>query len=293
MMDGAAVPEPEIVVGAHNVPVRNAAGPSTLESALGALRYSQKMDNGTPLDILALRQPSDVLVVALHGALDRTRFTIPRFEWLTTVRSTGFSYLGFADPSLHLTRKLELSWFTGSSKQDLIPVLQSWVLAAATSFGASKVVITGSSGGGFASLQLARVVPGAVACVFNPQTAINRYVVPRWGTRAQRRYLEVVMPELMPANPEDLDGPDDWTLPLGDRLSAVRAYSHGPGSKVIYNANLSDWHHETHYLPFVDAVEQAGNSQYLRRVEYDQGAGHPLPTRDHFIDGITAAAGWA
>lgn len=251
------------------------------------------MGNGTPLDVLALRQPSEVLVVALHGALDRTKFTIPRFEWLASVRPTGYNYLGFADPALHLNRRLELAWFTGTSDEDLVPVLASWINAAASAFGAKKVIIAGSSGGGFASLQLGRVVEDSVACVFNPQTAINQYVNPLWGTRAQRRYIDVVMPNLLPDEPDDLAGPNDWTLPLGNRLSAVRAYSTGPGAKVLYHANLNDFHHTTHYLPFVDAVEKAGNSRFLRTVEYEQEGQHPVPTREFFVQGIITAAEWA
>ena len=101
------------------------------------------------------------------------------------------------------------------------------------------------------------------------------------------------MPDLLPKDLDDSDEPADWTLPLGDRLSAVRAYSHGAGSKVLYHANVSDWHHTTHYLPFVDAIERSGNSDYLRRIEYDQEGDHPVPTRDFFVRGVTAAAEWA
>lgn len=271
--------------------VRTVASPADLVWNSTPQRFRQVLSNGTPLDLFILNQRSETLVVSLHGALDRKKYAIPRFERVKSIEQTDNNLLAIADPSLHLHRRLELAWYTGTYSLDLFPVLADWITAAASLADARHIVLTGSSGGGFAALQTSTLIPNAVACVFNPQTAINRYVHPRWGYAAQERYLHSVMPQLKPMNDGPIGDGGDWTLPLGDRLSAVRRYSQPQETRVIYFTNTRDFHHVSHFEPFQTAF--AGNAGFLRAIPYQQDGGHPPPTRGFFIEALEQAVDWA
>lgn len=80
---------------------------------LGVSRFSAQCPRETALDALLVNKGSDVLVVGLHGATVRSKFTLPRFEWFRTLRKTEYNSLYFSDPTLCLSPKLELAWYTG------------------------------------------------------------------------------------------------------------------------------------------------------------------------------------
>src|SRR5699024_1237577 len=118
---------------------------------------------------------SNVLLVSMHGALQRAKIRLPRFERLRSFLRTEYSSIYFGDPMLHLSDNVSLSWFTGSREVNVPLLISDWVQRAAFTSGASKVIFVGSSGGGFASAQVSSYVPGSVAVVFNPQTVISAY----------------------------------------------------------------------------------------------------------------------
>lgn len=105
----------------------------------------------------------------------------------------------------------------------------------------------------------------------------------------QNRYIRDVWPELV--NLETYDYSHDWTLPLGDRLSAVRRYRSPQKNKVVFMINTEDTHHfEYHFKPFESAIQASGNN--MRTLTYQGGEGHNPTTFKQFKEGLDVALEW-
>src|SRR5699024_7320320 len=128
------------------------------------------------------------------------------------------------DPTLHLNDQLSLTWYTGWRGLNLYEILADWTVTAAAASGAHHIVFLGSSGGGFAALQVASIVPGSIAVPINPQTTIWRYQ-PGGSLSFVRSYLEHVAPYLIPEKGlRSISADDDWSAPLGDTASTIMTY---------------------------------------------------------------------
>lgn len=289
------LPADSIDAGATNVPVTEAAAnqPFAPTSVLGASRYSAVLPGGLPLDALLVNKDSDLLVVSLHGATDRSKYQLPRFEWLRSLLTTEFSSLYFSDPTLHHREDLELAWYTGSANLDLYPLLADWACSAADAVGAKGIIFLGSSGGGLAALQVATYVPGSMALPFSCQTSIANYLINGTLMGAQRRYVETVMPHLAPNGPWSLTPDEDWSVPLGSRSSALVRYSQHQPNLVYYVQNNNDYAHvEQHYRPFREVIEAGPNNENVRFLIYEGPAAHNPPAPNVFHEQLDNAARW-
>lgn len=253
-------------------------------SGVGVSKYSIAIPNNGILKAMLVNKGSDVLVVAFHGATSRAKKEIPRFEWFRTLRSENVSSLYFSDPLLETDPTLELAWFTGRLDLDLHVELARLTEVAAQAVGAKRIIFLGSSGGGFAALQVATYVEGSLALPFSPQTSISRYLVKGTGYGAQRKYLELVMPELAPGVPlHKLDPEFDWAAPLHPRLSAVERYSHPVPNRVLYVQNANDFPHVGQHLdPFRGAVTDGVNESRIMFERYVGPRAHNPPAQSEF-----------
>jgi len=258
----------------------------------GESQYRHVLRSGLPVDALLVNKESDVLVVSLHGALDRRTNTLPRFERRATLLQFDVSSIYFADPALHMGDSLELAWYTGPPELDFHEVVADWSVRAAQAVGASRIIFSGSSGGGFAALQSATFVPGSLALPFNPQTSIYGYLANGVQRGAQRVYADTVMPHLAPNGFAALDPEVDWTSPLGERASVLTRYSRPVPNNVLYVQNPQDFHHDTHYLPFLAAAARGGNLARIRVHEYQGDARHNPPNPEQFRAALVEALSW-
>jgi pimeloyl-ACP methyl ester carboxylesterase len=240
-----------------------------------------------PLRCLIQRGNSDTLLVISHGALPRTKYTLPRFEWLASLKGRSENLMFLSDTALESFAELELAWFTGDAKDDLTSRYADLVAKAAAQIGADKVLFLGGSGGGFASLALASQTPGSRALVFNPQTSIRKY----WN-KSVRQYANHLFPEF-----ESLTEIDT----LGSRANMVRRYASIPvlNSQIIYVQNDDDSHHMEHHLkPFaatfgMEPVNGVSKDGALRLIVDQFATGHNMPYRtvlNPFVD--LALANW-
>jgi hypothetical protein len=230
----------------------------------------------------------------MHGALQRATIRIPRFERLRTFLRTGYSSIYFGDPSMSLTEKLSLSWFTGWHGMNAPHIIADYVQKAAHASGADTIVFVGSSGGGFACAQVSSYVPNSVAVVFNPQTVISAYR-PNGSLAYGRNFILRVMPELKPeAGLASLDSQTDWAAPMGDRGSMISRYSRPVSNRLLYVQNDQDHSHWTdHYLPFRSAVEGVANDDRIEYVIYTGPEGHSAPPKEIFEGAIARAIEWS
>lgn len=276
--------------GGLNVPLTTVPTLSEFDpdSMVGATRYRHTLENGAHFDSLLVNKVADILVVSFHGATDREKNTLPRFERLRSFLEYDVSSMYFADPALWLNHKnyFQLAWFTGWEGFDAQRVAAEWAVKAAKTVGATRILFTGASGGGFVALQVSALVPGSLALAFNPQTSIYGYLANGYAWGAQKNYRNVVWPNF--DAPEV--GPDaDWTAGLDDRVSALRRYSKPTANHVLYATNTLEFHHEQHYLPFMDAVDAGGNSARVHTFTYEHTEQHTPPGPQHFSGALQEA----
>ncbi|WP_026530878.1 hypothetical protein [Haematomicrobium sanguinis] len=286
MIEPKTIPLSELSPRHENAPLTKNSIFDGSHAETGVSRYRSALSNGYPLDYLLVNRQSNTLVVSFHGALDRSKFSIPRFERVATLAETDFSILAFADPWLHSNETVQLTWFSGNLEIDLFAILAYKIRLIAETIGAKRIVLSGSSGGGFASLQVAPMVPGSKTLVFNPQTQIHRYVLPNGSVWAQKNYINAVLPEVHGVSDRDVDGVNDWTWIMGDRLSAVRRYSRDHATRILYATNVSDHHHDDHFRPFFYALKDRESEMQVEVLEYDDGETHVPPERDVFMSAL-------
>ena len=289
MRSQLAIPTGQLVPGGLNANVVKLDRDSPeFSKQVGALRYQADLGRDTQLESLIVNQESDLLVVSFHGALNRKIYTLPRFERLATLSNTRFSSMFFSDPSLTWDPQIQLSWFTGWEEMNLHKLIAKWIQKAMKDLGCTRAIISGSSGGGFAALQVSRLIPESVALVFNPQTQLDKYYVSGKlrGISSQKKFLEVVYPQLL-----SVDGelPQDWGEKVGERASALKSYSGPIENCVLYCTSPRDFHHRQHYAPFMKAAEEAGNQDRIHTYEYDDGPGHHPPSTESFLTALEKA----
>lgn len=255
-----------------------------------AARFSLKIPNSTNrLDFLFVRRESETLQVSFHGALDRHRYSLPRFERFATLLKFNDSLLFFSDPTLRLDESLQLAWYTGWEGYDAQSHIAECVIKSSFSLGAKKTILSGSSGGGFAALQVGALVPNSTVVAFNAQTSIYSYLAGGTSLSAQRAYIRTVYPGIVPDHGDGSIRAADWTLDLGPSHSVLRRYSTNVENRVILVQNIEEFHYVDHYLPFLRSVLIGGNSSNLSILEYRGGYVHVPPTPDIFIKSINLA----
>lgn len=226
--------------------------------------------NGLPIDFQVTRNRADVLLVVFHGALDLDA-ALPIFPGANVARGLGVARLAFTDPSLYLSPKLPLAWHAGNMHQPNLQQVYTWIInKVRRSIGAKRVILFGSSGGGFASLVQAAAIPGATALIANAQTDALLYHQDHVQT-----YINLA-----------------WK---GDRTAFVAANSHSAIEKirkakrvprVFYMQNSTDtFHIKGHLNPF---VREFGQDPEMRLLFGDWGEGHIAPPKELFHASLKA-----
>lgn len=244
---------------------------------------------GRSIDFLLMRKRSDALVTSYHGALDRARFELPRFERLATLGELDVSSLYFSDPLLETDDSLELGWFQGTDGDRIIERCVAITRKVAELSAAKSVVHTGSAGGGFAALRAASLLAGSFAAVFNPQTSIGGYLAGGSSFTAQRAYLKAVWPDVYERCEGRVEDIDSFASVTSRDTSVFPDFETPVSSTVLYCNNVNDFHVEQHYLPFLAAAARGDNLGRIRLFEYDGPTGHAPPSPEQFVEGVSRA----
>ena len=290
-----AIPVRGLQSNGSNVPLFTVpdVGAAIVVPEPGAQRYRHAYPGGRMLDALLVNRGSRTLMVSFHGALNRTQFSIPRFERLRSLLKYRVNSLYFSDPSLHIDPSLELSWFTGWKGTDVHRDIATWIMRAAESLDSDRIVLTGSSGGGFAALMVGAFIPDSVVIAYSPQVDIGLYEADgQYPHAAKRAYLRHVWPEL--AAGQDLakfDFTKKWNESIAQRTSAVTRYAVPRDTQVLFVSNTRDAHHHHVHLP---ALRDAfGNDRDRFQVmTYTGPEGHRPPGPEEFEQGLARAAQW-
>lgn len=213
-----------------------------------------------------LRRGGTHLRVGFSGAMDRSRESLPRFERLRSLSAEGDSVLVISDPTLDLSPEMSLGWYLGTSNCDLVPRMVDVIKLVAEDLGSTEVSLFGSSGGGFAALQVATSVENAVVVVANPQTDIRRY---------HKRFADHAISAVFG---DDGDVPPE-RVSVMERMSAVGVAS----SKVVLVVNEGDGHHQRfHAEPLLEWFRTQDDAWRLRLHRVQWGRGHVSPPASEF-----------
>lgn len=239
------------------------------------------------LDTLLLRRDHPDLVVVLHGALVRKEVSLPRFEWLRTLRERPENLLFVSDPSLAWDHAVPIAWYIGPEEHDVTAEISGQIAHLADRLGTTRTVFTGSSGGGYASLALAARSPGSLAVSFSPQTRISRY---------DRMPVKSFRTRLFPGHP-DMDSVEAAHRDRVDQTHRWAAGESQPDAFVrIAHNSRDDGHTEAHLHPFLEAAgvstqTYAGHPR-ITAVLDDFGEGHTPPRPVQMRNHLDAALAW-
>ncbi|MGP0224859.1 heparinase II/III domain-containing protein [Paenarthrobacter sp. NCHU4564] len=240
--------------------------------------YSANL-GGLVLPFAVGRGASDLLSVRFHGAINRTKTTLPFFQGLTSELMEGGNHAVFQDPSLDLNKSMTLSWYLGDGSTNVHQFMAKCIQKLQSETGASQVLLAGSSGGGFTALQVASYLPESVALVFNPQTDVKEY----FRTSADVALDTCLQPDV------------DVEEARGFRLSTsvVETYAMLKDlPRVLYVQNTGDTHHVTkHRDPFRRMLESEHGSHddRIEFIDVEWGAGHVAATAELYAHFRAAA----
>jgi len=245
----------------------------SLEAFLSAVQIKNGIHainvNGHLVEFLFQKKPSDYLLIVFSGAVRRNdKNNPPFFSGIDLHKQINCSLMAISDPSLYLNSQINLAWYTGSRDlplQSILPLVIDKVASACASY----TIMTGGSGGGFASLYYAtKSRQPSVALVYNPQTNIVNYL-PRTVEHFARTCF-------------------DWHEGVVDSalkniIYDLTKYFPQKMVKTIYLQNLADYRHIiTHTIPFLKTfnlrwtgTKLAADDIYVH-VGY-WGSGHERP----------------
>lgn len=271
----------------NDVEIRRIASASEIDhKAAEPYEYVVPSPSGGPLDTVALYVPreSKTLIVSFHGSLVRSKFTLPRFEWRRTLGNLDAGVLLIADTTLELGEKIPLGWYIGTAEQDLADEIAALVKQVAADGGYERIVLTGSSGGGYAAMTISHRIPGSLAVSFSPQTRVGDYI-PWVG--------KVLVQAAFPG----YDTIDAVEAEFPERVNLRRLYAEPEiPNYVRYVQNSNDLGHmEEHYAPFAEvrstdpATAGMDPTGRLRFVLEEMSKGHEPPARHRFLRNIQEA----
>ena len=269
------------------VEIRRYASASNIDHAASeAYEFVVRASSGGPLDITALYVPkaSKTLIVSFHGSLQRSKFTLPRFEWRKSLAPLDAAQLFVADSSLHLNNAMALAWYIGNSEQDFTSDVADLIKDIAAAAGYERILLTGSSGGGFASLAISRQIAGSAAVCFSPQTRVGDY-----AKSVVRTFYRTAFPD-MPSYAEA-------EKTYRSRFNLRHLYSSTPDNNFVrYVQNTRDTnHYSKHYARFAEVrgvdplLGGFDSSGRIELVPESLQEGHQPPPRGRFRGHILEA----
>lgn len=121
---------------------------------------------------------SEFVLVGFSGAVNQKNATGPFFSYQSMANKISIPLISFSDPSLLLSEDLSLGWFLGNDRypdyaKDICDFLDFFIEKSK-----KKIILSGGSGGGFASLNVVNNLDrkeSAIAVVWNPQIIVNNY----------------------------------------------------------------------------------------------------------------------
>ncbi len=186
------------------------------------------------------------LFVMLSAATDRSKHSLPVFNRWTWAQAGKFPghVLCIADPTLELQEDMKLGWYLGTDEHDASEELSRFILRFAEALGisADKIVIWGSSGGGFSALAVTSHIEKATAVAINAQTDIFAYEIARTIEAVKQNCFGNQTAQHIQEH-------------FGPRVNMAQAWRSNRSSRAILIQNKLDAHHYAcHFKPYWEAL---------------------------------------
>lgn len=238
-------------------------------------QYYTKKD-GLEYDFLWYPNPGyKKLFIFFSGDILREKNAPPVYQrWSWATHFPG-NCLFFSDPSLKLSNKLGLSWYSGSEDADPMPNIACIVnkICSYLEIDEKDIVTYGSSGGGFAAIRFLLFSNCSTAVAINPQTRIKKYY---------RSKVKEYLQELYPSY-----SIEDALKAYETRMDLLKSYHFLKNKKIIYVQNTVDnFHMKNHAEPFFKMF--GSNSDHLNKMFFEELGGHGKAENQEVFDKILA-----
>ncbi|MCK7678478.1 hypothetical protein M0E84_10630 [Corynebacterium sp. CCM 9186] len=147
-----------------------------LSSNLGAAVriIIQESPSTLPLDVLYIPRDSDRLLVGLHGLENRSKTSLPKFQFVNSFTARRRESLLFlSDSTLLCDDKITISWMAGTPSFNVAHGYSLLINSLLVDTGIASCVLAGHSAGGTAAIKIGSEVPGSIAVAVNPQISSN------------------------------------------------------------------------------------------------------------------------
>ncbi len=184
-------------------------------------------------------------LVGFSGALSKRTESMepPFFTFLNLAKEINAPSILIADPTLYLSKDLNLAWYAGNEKYIKLQQDIASIINKAANYFNLLPVLTGGSGGGFASLAISSYLNIEHSVfIWNPQTSISKYY-----KRFVDEYINIAFPEYRGLS---LDKAFKLIHSKGV-LTEVITKPLNNKAKLLYIQNYSDNHRATHTEPFL------------------------------------------
>lgn len=223
--------------------------------------------NKIPLHFYYENRKKGTLLALFNGAVSAKVRFVPAWAGVQMAKSIDANVLLFSDPSIYLSKNLNLGWYAGNIYQQSLQENISKIISHIAS--TQKIILFGTSGGGYATLQQSLHIKNCLAIVSNPQTSIFKY-----HETAVENYLKIAWNNI-----------EKSYIPC--TTSVVKEFQSPQDCKLIYIQNTNDsFHIKNHQKPFAQSLHHSNKVIFIDR---DLGSGHVGPSRESLVDIINLA----
>jgi pimeloyl-ACP methyl ester carboxylesterase len=244
------------------VPIIELASWDDLEPVYGESRRYEIVRDGVKFEFFThLKKDSPYLYAWSQGAVDRSRLDPPIFQRWSWAHECPHSVVICSDSTLYLA-KINLGWCLGTAEHYYLPYYVEALHAFLGILGLSpdRLMLYGSSAGGFIALMLGGHIPEATIVVNNPQTDLAHYKEYHIAPLLEYCFGGIELTEARASYPTRLCA---WELYREKRIVP----------NVYYLQNILDYYHyENHFKPFfreLPNIPVPESVPFTRRVRVD------------------------
>ena len=218
------------------------------------------------------------VVISFHGAINRDRFQIPKFQ--TVIPPIDDCHqIKVADPTLSLGESLSMGWFIGGEGMPLQKRLAELLEYLSAKLNFTRRIYVGGSAGGFAALFYSWSDPGSVCIAINPQVdlkvysrnQISKYMTVAWPSRNELADAECCISSDLP-----------------------KLYESSFENFVIYLQSTGDYKHFERQLPRFCRVGFKNARKFILQCNYwgipDHGSSVPVSAYSTWVRAVLVAS---
>lgn len=129
-----------------------------------------------PVDILYIPRESKRLLVGFHGAEDRSKSNLPKFQFVKSFQTQRSESLVFvSDSTLLQSDKMVIGWMFGTQRSHFVSKVAEVINALIQGAAIERTMLVGHSAGGFCAVAVGARIENSRSISVNGQTVILRH----------------------------------------------------------------------------------------------------------------------